>query len=129
MKHLELFVAAYGADATKPKHHYAMHFAPLLRRFGKLQATFVGERRLKAYKEEARLVKVDAGFEKSVTNLLLASAVHATQDASRFATGVLPLRPTQIVPAIEKLLPLAVCGRRGRQCGMASRAMSPTSCS
>ena len=64
--HHAFFVAAYGREEVKPKHHYALHFPALLRRFTHLQAAFVGERRLKLYKEEARSVTVSFGFEKAV---------------------------------------------------------------
>ena len=43
--HLTLYVACYGDDAARPKHHYALHLPDMLDRFGFLLATFVHERK------------------------------------------------------------------------------------
>ena len=45
LNHLRLYKAAYGDDAFRPKHHYALHLAPMLRHFKFLLATFTQERK------------------------------------------------------------------------------------
>jgi len=45
VKHLVLFKACYGASSFKPKHHYALHLGPMLKRHGFLLMTFIHERK------------------------------------------------------------------------------------
>lgn len=45
LKHLQLYVLAYGRDMVRPKHHYALHLGPQLLWFGFLLATFIHERK------------------------------------------------------------------------------------
>ena len=42
--HLRMYVACYGADATRPKHHFAMHMSTMLGIFGTLLSCLVMER-------------------------------------------------------------------------------------
>jgi len=42
--HFKLYIAAYGEDTSLPKHHFAMHLADMLRRFGMLLSCLVMER-------------------------------------------------------------------------------------
>lgn len=44
-EHLQLYVACYGADAVRPKHHYALHLPSMLARHGFLLSTFIHERK------------------------------------------------------------------------------------
>ena len=43
-RHMNLFKAAYGADACRPKHHYAMHLWLMLKIFGMLASCLPMER-------------------------------------------------------------------------------------
>ena len=48
--HLTLYTEAYGDDAVRPKHHYALHLPDMLRKFGFLLATFTHERKHRVVK-------------------------------------------------------------------------------
>jgi len=52
--HLTLYQIAYGDDATRPKHHYALHLPDMLRRFGFLLSTFTHERKHRIVKRYTR---------------------------------------------------------------------------
>jgi len=54
MHHLQLFKAAYGDGAIRPKHHFACHLGPMLRRFPFLMSTFVHERKHRVVKKYTR---------------------------------------------------------------------------
>ena len=53
-KHFDLFKAAYGESDVRPKHHYALHLAAQLRRFGTLITTLTHERRHRLFKKYCR---------------------------------------------------------------------------
>ena len=53
-RHLELFVAAWGVDCMRPKHHYMLHLAEMLRFFGILISTLPNERRHRLVKRYCR---------------------------------------------------------------------------
>lgn len=53
-EHLRLFVLAYGEDNCRPKHHYALHLAGMLKFFGTLISTFVHERKHRLVKRYTR---------------------------------------------------------------------------
>ena len=42
---LEKFIAAYGKEYIRPKHHYVLHLPIILAEFGVLVATFTNERK------------------------------------------------------------------------------------
>ena len=44
LRHLRLYKAAYGDDACRPKHHYALHLWKMLRDFGTLISCLTMER-------------------------------------------------------------------------------------
>ncbi len=48
--HLGLYEIAYGDSAVRPKHHFALHLGPMLRRFPFLLSTFVHERKHRVVK-------------------------------------------------------------------------------
>jgi hypothetical protein len=52
--HLDLYTIAYGDTAVRPKHHFALHLGPQLRRFGFLLSTFVHERKHRVVKKYTR---------------------------------------------------------------------------
>ena len=52
--HMQLFIIAYGSDAVKPKHHYALHLPAMLGHFGCLITTFVNERKHRMVKRYTR---------------------------------------------------------------------------
>ena len=70
-KHLDLFKAAYGDGAVKPKHHFAAHLGPMLGRFPFLLSTFMHERKhrvVKKYTRDRRNLKSwDLGAVEEVT--------------------------------------------------------------
>ena len=43
--HMTCFLACYGEDFIRPKHHYCLHLPQMLRHFGFLLATFTHERK------------------------------------------------------------------------------------
>ena len=49
-EHLELFVAMYGEECTKPKHHYSVHMPLQFRRDGFVLDAFVAERKHRTLK-------------------------------------------------------------------------------
>jgi len=65
-KHLDLFKRAYGEDAMRPKHHYALHLPDILHRFGILLATFVNERKHRAVIRYSRGRNNTKNFELGV---------------------------------------------------------------
>ena len=69
--HMQLFVAAYGRDAFKPKHHYALHIPNIFARIGTLLGTLVNERRhrvVKRYLRDRRnLTRWELGALEEVT--------------------------------------------------------------
>ena len=44
-QHMVLFLAAYGPDEARPKHHYSLHLPRMLRKFGVLIGTLTMERK------------------------------------------------------------------------------------
>ena len=54
LDHLRRYVAAYGADAVRPKHHYALHLPEMLARHGTLVGTLTNERRHRVVKRYTR---------------------------------------------------------------------------
>ena len=45
VKHIRLYIEAYGENAVEPKHHYALHLPLMLADFGTLLSTLTNERR------------------------------------------------------------------------------------
>ncbi len=54
LRHLGLYSIAYGDSAVRPKHHFALHLGPMLRRFPFLLSTFVHERKHRVVKKYTR---------------------------------------------------------------------------
>ena len=48
--HMTAFVAAYGADRVRPKHHYAQHLPATLKRIGTLISCLTHDRRRRVVK-------------------------------------------------------------------------------
>ena len=65
-KHLALFIAAYGDDAIRPKHHFALHLPHMLYLFGFLISTFTHERKHRCFKRYARPRTSGENFELGV---------------------------------------------------------------
>ena len=70
--HLDTFKAAYGADAIRSKHHYALHLPSQLATFGFLISTFTHERKHRAFKRYARPRVATRHFELGVIEDMLA---------------------------------------------------------
>ena len=70
-RHMQLFVAAYGRDACKPKHHFALHLPDIFARVGTLLGTLTNERRhrvVKRYTRDRRnLTRWELGALEEVT--------------------------------------------------------------
>jgi hypothetical protein len=70
-EHLNAFVDAYGRNKTRPKHHYSLHLADMLRSFGTLLGTLCNERKHRVVKRHTRnrdnLKKWDLGSLEEVT--------------------------------------------------------------
>ena len=59
-RHLDLFVAAYGMDYIRPKHHYVLHLPSSLRKFGFILSTFTHERKhrmIRRYTQQRKVLK------------------------------------------------------------------------
>ena len=71
VKHLQLYKACYGADAFRPKHHYALHFAIMLHKHGLLLMTFTHERKHRLVtrytRDRKNLRSWDAGAIEEIT--------------------------------------------------------------
>lgn len=74
-KHLTLFVACYGLQECKPKHHYALHIPGQVRRQGMLLDCFVLERKHISVKRHATAVETSIGFERSVLARVFAEQI------------------------------------------------------
>ena len=60
LEHMRLFLAAYGAEAIRPKHHFALHLPQMFERIGTLLGTLTNERRhrvVKRYTKDRRCLK------------------------------------------------------------------------
>jgi hypothetical protein len=69
--HLALFITCYGEGRCRPKHHYALHLADMLRRFGFLLSTFTHERKHRLVtrytRDRKNLRNWDAGSIEEIT--------------------------------------------------------------
>jgi len=70
-KHFELFKAAYGDNAVRPKHHYALHLPLMLQEFKTLLATLTHERKHRMAKRytrnRANLTSFESGVVEDIT--------------------------------------------------------------
>ena len=64
--HLDCFIDAYGKERIRPKHHYVLHLAPMLKKFGFLLSTFVHERRHRMVRRYTMLRKILKSWSLSV---------------------------------------------------------------
>ena len=64
--HLDCFKATYGESDMRPKHHYALHLANMLARFGILVGTLTHERKHRAVKRYSKGRTNGLKFETSV---------------------------------------------------------------
>lgn len=72
-RYLDRFVAAYGDEHVKPKHHFQFHIADQIERHGIVLDTVVCERKHSAFKTGAApFLKKIGAFEKSALARLLA---------------------------------------------------------
>ena len=69
--HLNVFKAAYGSEHCRPKHHYVLHLARCLMRFGTLLGTLVQERKhrlvLRYGRDRDNLKSWDLGCLEEIT--------------------------------------------------------------
>lgn len=94
--HLSLCLSAYGEEFFRPKHHYSLHLAGMLERFGYLLSTFVHERKhrlVTRYTRDRRnLVAFDAGALEEITCHQLWELKQPFLFASQTATPTRKLR-------------------------------------
>ena len=76
--HLQLFVAAYGLEEVKPKHHFSLHIPGQLKRDGVLLDLFVCERKHRSAKRHASGIDNTVAFERSVLARVLLEQVNET---------------------------------------------------
>lgn len=65
-KHLELYKIAYGEDAFRPKHHYALHLSGMLEFHKMLLSTFTHERKHRSFKRYCRGRNILKSFELNI---------------------------------------------------------------
>lgn len=65
-KHIRLYKIAYGEDAIRPKHHYALHLAGMLELHKVLLSTFTHERKHRAFKRYCRGRNILKSFELNI---------------------------------------------------------------
>ena len=86
---------AYSENILVPKWHTALHIPFQIQRRGRVWATFVQERKHKAFKRYATSITNLGRFEMSVTLDLVNAQLNAFNDAecSLFATGMFLMKP------------------------------------
>ena len=71
VKHLVLFIAAYGPEHMRPKHHYVIHLPDILARQGTLLTTFTQERKhrlvIRYTRNRAKLLNWELGAVEEMT--------------------------------------------------------------
>jgi hypothetical protein len=87
-KHLNLFQAAYGEDATRPKHHYASHLWAMLALFKTLISCLTMERVHKLAKRYVQNRRNTKSYEVSALEDVTVQQLHDRRD-DYLATNVL----------------------------------------
>lgn len=102
--HLELYVAAYGPDCTRPKHHYALHLGPLLRFFKFLLATFTHERKHRLIMRYGKDRKNLRSFEAGTIEEICCHQIFEMQQPFFLRCRVSEARGRILVP-LQEMLP------------------------
>ena len=102
--HFRLFIAAYGANDVRPKHHYALHLPLMLKQFGVLVTTLVHERRHKLAKKYARNRDATVQFERGLVEDV---TCHQLWELGQpfFQTGSSAQPKGQIMKALRDMFP------------------------
>ena len=111
--HVNLYKAAYGVDAMRPKHHYVLHLPMMFKRWGMLVGTLVCERKhrvIKRYtKGRLNLTEWDRGSIEEVTVHQLWEQSRAFlrsghYDRSRAPKPMLLLALQELYPELENIV-------------------------
>lgn len=105
--HLQKYVAAYGRDAVRPKHHYVLHLPDMLDHHGVLLSTLMHERKHRMVKRYTKNKTNLRSFERTVMEEV--TCFHVWECSQRFvitATGAAPRGRTlaalgEIFPDVE----------------------------
>ena len=83
--HLQAFIACYGEEQVRPKHHYSLHIGDQCLEHGMMLDCFVLERKHKQLKNAANNVHNTSMYETSVMALAWNASLHsASQLADNF---------------------------------------------
>ena len=103
-KHLKLHWASWGELHCRPKHHYALHLADMLERFGYLLASFVHERKHRLVNKYGRDRRNAKAFDCGLIEDITCHQLWELQQAFYFATH--ESKPTGIMRRlVQDLLP------------------------
>ena len=69
--YMQLFVAAYGRKAARPKHHYQFHLGKQALRWGTMLDCWVTERKHRAFKKVTTLLGRNQRFEIEALSMLI----------------------------------------------------------
>ena len=102
--HFGCFLAAYGEDMVRPKHHYIRHLPDILHRHGTLISTLMHERKHRVCLRYLRPRCNTAGFERGVMEDVTCHCIwDVTQPFLRLQGGSKP-RP-QAMSVLQELYP------------------------
>ena len=90
------FKKAYGTSSFKPKHHYAIHLAGMLRIHGFLHSCWVHERRHQNIRRHSDNRKTLVGYEEGLVENLCMDNSHDLQDLDVMLDGGL-VKPIYLV--------------------------------
>ncbi|CAK0891281.1 unnamed protein product [Prorocentrum cordatum] len=76
LSHLRAHVDAYGREIWIPKHHYSVHLAPMLQKFGFLLNTFVQERKHRVLKAMCTNRHNTTSFDTGVLEDMTCQGMH-----------------------------------------------------
>lgn len=86
MKHLKLFLHTWGIDFVRPKHHYSLHLADMLLRFGFLLASFTHERKHRLINKYGRDRKKAQSWDSGLIEDITVHQLWELQQPFYFAT-------------------------------------------
>lgn len=102
--HLLLYVAAYGDNMTRPKHHYSQHLGPQLLLCGFLLATFVHERKHRLVTRYGRDRKNLMSFEAGSIEEICCHQIFEMQQKFFLRCNASTARGRMLIP-LQELLP------------------------
>ena len=86
-EHLTAFVAAYGEENMKNKHHFAVHLPQIYKQHGYLIACWVHERRHQIIRKHTSERKTLVGYERSVSEEVCADTCNDMLDLDLWLDG------------------------------------------